>query len=47
MSESSPETTPSIADVAKESGEESTARQRELVGDEPDTGGVVSSDDAQ
>lgn len=47
MTQSSPENPPSIADVAQESGEESTDRQRELVGDEPDTGDVVPADDAQ
>lgn len=47
MTESSPENRPSIADVAQESGDESTDRQRELFDDEPDTGDVVPSDDAQ
>lgn len=47
MSETSPENPPSIADVAQESGEESAARQSQLLGDEPDTADVVSSDDAQ
>jgi hypothetical protein len=47
MSETSPENPPSIVDVAKESSEESAARQSELLGDPPDTGDVVSSDDAQ
>ena len=37
----------SLADVAREDPEESIAREREAVGDEPDEGGLVPPDDAQ
>lgn len=37
----------SMADVAAEPAEQSVARQKELIGDVPDTGPVVPTDDAQ
>ena len=37
----------SLADVAREDPAESVAREREAVGDQPDTGGLVPPDDAQ
>ena len=36
-----------MADVAAEDPAESIAREREAVGDHPDTGGLVPPDDAQ
>ena len=36
-----------LAQTASESSEESVARERETVGDVPDTGPVVPADDAQ
>ena len=39
--------TPSLADVAAEPAEESMARERDLVGEAPDTGELVPQDDAQ
>ncbi len=36
-----------MADVAAEDPAESIARERELVGDPPDTGDLVPRDDAQ
>ena len=47
MSESQPEPLPSMADVANETTEESVAQEDEVVGDSPDTGGVVPEDSAQ
>jgi hypothetical protein len=47
MSESQPEPGPSMADVASESTEESVEREQAVVGDAPDTGGVVPEDGAQ
>jgi len=38
---------PSLAQTAAESPEESVRREREAVGDQPDTGGLVPTDDAQ
>lgn len=43
--ESPPRT--SLADVAREDADESVAREREAVGDQPDTGGLVPPDNAQ
>ena len=37
----------SLADVAAEPPEESVAREREVLGDQPDTGDLVPEDDAQ
>ena len=37
----------SLADVAAEDPEQSVAREREAVGDAPDTGPLVPADDAQ
>ena len=37
----------SLADTASESPEESIRREREAVGDQPDTGGLVTPDHAQ
>ena len=42
-----PPVTPSLAAVADESLEESVRRERELVGDSPDSGDLVPEDDAQ
>ena len=47
MSESQSESTPSIAQVAAESPEESAAKEREVVGDQPDIGDEVPPDNAQ
>ena len=46
---STPETEPppGLAQVASESADESVAAEREVVGDQPDTGGLVDEDDAQ
>jgi len=38
---------PSLAEVAAEPPEESVAKEREVVGDEPDVGDTVPTDDAQ
>jgi hypothetical protein len=46
MSESQSDT-PSIAQVAAEPPEESAAKQREVVGDQPDIGDEVPADNAQ
>ena len=37
----------SLADVAAEPSDQSVARENELVGDAPDTGDVLPTDDAQ
>lgn len=37
----------SMADVAQEAPEESVEREGEVVGDAPDTGGLVPEDNAQ
>ena len=37
----------SLADTASETPEESIRREREAVGDQPDTGGLVTPDHAQ
>ena len=37
----------SLADTASESPEESIRREREVVGDQPDTGDLVTPDHAQ
>lgn len=37
----------SLADTARESPEQSVRREREAVGDHPDTGELVPTDDAQ
>ena len=37
----------SVTEVAGESAEESVARERDAVGDQPDEGGLVPTDDAQ
>lgn len=37
----------SLADTAAEPPEESVRRERELLGDQPDTGGLVDEDSAQ
>lgn len=37
----------SMADVAAEAPEQSVAHEREVVGDQPDTGGLVPPDQAQ
>jgi hypothetical protein len=42
-----PARTRSLADVAAEPPEESVAHEREIVGDEPDTGPLVPEDSAQ
>jgi hypothetical protein len=42
-----PEPVPSLASTASETPEESVQREREAVGDHPDTGGLVPHDDAQ
>ena len=47
MSESQPESRPTLADVAAEPAEESAHREREVLGNEPDTASVVPADDAQ
>ena len=47
MTESQPESGPSLADVAAEPAEESASRERELLGNETDTASVVAPDDAQ
>lgn len=47
MTESQPEPRPSLADVAAEPAEESASREREVLGNEPDTASVVPTDDAQ
>lgn len=47
MSESQPEPGPSMAGVANETAEESVEREEEVVGDSPDTGGLVPEDSAQ
>ncbi len=41
------ERVPSLADVAKEPPEESVRHERDAVGDDPDLGRVVPTDDAQ
>ena len=38
---------PALAEVAAEPAEQSVRREREAVGDRPDTGGLVPPDDAQ
>ena len=38
---------PALADVAAEPPEESVAKEKDIVGDEPDVGGTVPADDAQ
>jgi hypothetical protein len=38
---------PGLAQTAAESPEESVERERDVVGDQPDTGGLVPEDDAQ
>ena len=42
-----PERPLSLADVAAEDPEESVARERDAVGDAPDTGGLVPPDSSQ
>ncbi len=42
-----PERPLSLADVAAEDPEESVARERDAVGDQPDTGGLVPPDSSQ
>jgi hypothetical protein len=42
-----PDGVPAIAEVAAEPAEQSVRREREAVGDLPDTGGLVPPDDAQ
>ncbi len=42
-----PERPLSLADVAAEDPAESVAREREAVGDQPDTGGLVPPDSSQ
>jgi hypothetical protein len=42
-----PDGVPALADVAAEPAEQSVRREREAVGDVPDTGGLVPPDDAQ
>ena len=44
---STPDEPPGLAAVAGRSIEESVAEEREAVGDHPDTGDLVPSDDAQ
>jgi hypothetical protein len=46
MTESEP-AGPSLAQTASESPDESIRREREIVGDEPDTGDLVTPDSAQ
>ena len=38
---------PAVAQVAAEPPEQSVRRERQAVGDRPDTGGLVPTDDAQ
>lgn len=38
---------PSLAEVAQEPAEESTAKERQIVDDDADTGDVVDKDNAQ
>jgi hypothetical protein len=51
MSDTTPRTssgdTPSLAQTAAEPPEESVAEERAAVGDQPDEGGLVPTDDAQ
>ena len=47
MSETEPESTPSMADVAAESPAESAAAERQVLGEQPDTGDEVPADHAQ
>lgn len=42
-----PDRPTSLASAAAETPEESVAREREAVGDQPDTGPLVPTDDAQ
>lgn len=42
-----PDGVPALAEVAAEPAEQSVRREREVVGDRPDTGGLVPPDDAQ
>jgi hypothetical protein len=47
MTEQTPDQRPSLADTAGEPIEESVSREREAVGDAPDTGDLVPPDNAQ
>jgi len=47
MTEAQPPDRPSVSDVAAEPPEQSVAQERDVVGEAPDEGDTVPTDDAQ